>query len=429
MESSIDMNDRVFSRADILLPKSGLEKWSVIACDQHTSEPEYWEKVEKTVGDAPSTLRMMLPENLYKSPELPKLVEGVRTATRQYRENGIFDEFGDSYVYVERTLKNGKTRRGIVGKLDLEQYSGDSTSTAMVRATEGRVNEKMPVRISMRRGSPVECPHVMLLVDDPSRIIIEPLAGKKDSMQKLYDFELMEDGGHIAGWRVTGDIADDIDRSIAALADPYSFAARYGVSEDCPVMLFAAGDGNHSLATAKFCWEEIKAELSEKERENHPARYALVELVNIMDSALDFYPIHRVITGVEPERVKNSLLAFFPGAHEGFGEGHTVYCAIDGKTEPITLPASASTLAIGAFTAFLDSELERLGGEVDFVHGDDVAVKLSENPLTTSFLFSAVDKSSFFKSIVLEGVLPKKTFSMGEARDKRYYLECRLIER
>ena len=423
------MSNRIFSRADVLLPKEGFEKWSVIACDQHTSEPEYWAEVEEKVGNAPSTLRMMLPEHLYKSGRLRELVERVRRDTREIADSGILECFPDSYVYVERTLKNGKTRRGIVGKLDLESYSGDAVSTVPVRATEGRVNSKMPVRISLRRGSPLECPHVMLLVDDPSHIVIEPLTGKKESMRKLYDFELMEDGGHIAGWQVTGEAAEAVDRAIDALSDRCSFEARYGVGADCPVMLFAAGDGNHSLATAKYCWEEIKKKLPESEREDHPARYALVELVNIMDSALDFYPIHRVITGVEPEKVKAALTAFFPGAHAGFGEGHTIYCAVGGKTEPLTIPASAATLAIGAFTQFLDAELAGLGGEVDFVHGDDVAIKLSENPLTTSFLFSAVDKSSFFKSIVLEGVLPKKTFSMGEARDKRYYLECRTIER
>ena len=423
------MTNRVFSRADILLPGSGLEKWSVIACDQHTSEPEYWQRVRAAVGSAPSTLNMMLPEHMYKSAELPELVEKVRGTIREYSASGIFNKFENSYVYVERTLKNGRTRRGLVGKLDLEEYSGEPTSTAMVRATEGRVSEKMPVRISMRRGSPVECPHVMLLVDDPSRIVIEPLSGRKNEMEKLYDFELMEDGGRIAGWRVTGEAADKVDRAIDALADPCSFAARYGVEENCPVMLFAAGDGNHSLATAKFCWDEMKESLTPEDRENHPARFALVELVNIMDGALDFFPIHRVITGVEPKKVVDALLDFFPGAHRGFGEGHTIYCAIGGKAEPITLPASAATLAIGAFSAFMDAKFASLGGEVDFVHGDDVAVKLSENPMTTSFLFSAVDKASFFKSIVLEGVLPKKTFSMGEARDKRYYLECRSIEK
>lgn len=423
------MSNRIFSRADVLLPKEGFEKWSVVACDQHTSEPEYWARVEENVQNAPSTLRMMIPEHLYKSRGLRDLVEGVRRTTREYAESDLLECFPDSYVYVERTLKNGKIRRGIVGKLDLESYSGEAVSTAPVRATEGRVNSKMPVRISQRRGSPLECPHVMLLVDDPSHIVIAPLTGKKDSMRKLYDFELMEDGGRVAGWRVTGEAAEAVDRAIDALADRCSFEARYGVGPETPAMLFAAGDGNHSLATAKYCWEEIKKKLPEEELKDHPARYALVELVNLMDSALDFYPIHRVVTGVEPEKLKAALFRFFPGAHAGFGEGHTIYCAAGGRTEPLTIPASAATLAIGAVSQFLDSELEKLGGEVDYVHGDDVAVKLSENPLTTSFLFSAVDKSSFFKSIVLEGVLPKKTFSMGEAQDKRYYLECRKIER
>ncbi|MBO6010761.1 MAG: DUF1015 family protein, partial [Oscillospiraceae bacterium] len=188
------MSNRIFSRADVLLPKEGFEKWSVVACDQHTSEPEYWARVEENVQNAPSTLRMMIPEHLYKSRGLRDLVEGVRRTTREYAESDLLECFPDSYVYVERTLKNGKIRRGIVGKLDLESYSGDAVSSATVRATEGRVNSKMPVRISQRRGSPLECPHVRLLVDDPSHIVLAPLTGNQDSMRKLYDFELMEDG-------------------------------------------------------------------------------------------------------------------------------------------------------------------------------------------------------------------------------------------
>lgn len=419
---------RVFEAADILVPKSAdMTKWSVIACDQHTSEPEYWERVDRYVGQSPSTLRLMLPEHMYHSDRLHELIEETRKAMDEYYDKGIFKNVTDSYIYTERTLFSGKLRRGLVGKIDLEHYDYSDKSEALIRATEGVVKEKIPVRIRLREGARAEMPHVLILVDDPQCSLIEPLEQCKVSMEKLYDFDLMEDGGHISGYRVHSEAAGGIDQAIDKLMDPEGFSLRYGCKEG-PVLLFATGDGNHSLAAAKACWEKMKPLLTEAERAEHPARFALVELINIWDQALEFEAIHRVVFDCNPQQLLERLMDYYPGAKYGAGEGHNIRFFCGNQSGSITIPEDIAPLAIGALGSFLDCYLESESGRLDFVHGDDVLERLSRGENTIGFVLPAIDKSKFFASIIEGGSMPRKTFSMGNASDKRYYLECRGLE-
>lgn len=418
----------LFVPADILLPLGcDMTKWSVVACDQHTSEPEYWEGVDKFIGDNPSTLRMMLPEHMYKDTNLDEIVSDKKNAMSEYLKEGVFAVCEDSYVYVERKLYNGKVRCGLVGALDLECYDFAEGTKPAVRATEGTVMEKLPVRIRLREDAPVELTHVLVLVDDPKETIIEPLASKKDGLEKLYDFELMEKGGHITGYRVNGELAKGVKDAVAALADSEDFNRRYGISGE-PVMVFATGDGNHSLATAKVCWEKLKPSLTEEERKTHPARYALVEIINIRTDALDFQPINRVVFDIDPETMMEAMLDFFSGSYMGKGGDHEIVLTYGENAGIISIPKACGALAIGALTKFLDEYLPRVGGRIDFVHGDDVVVKLSRKPNRLGFILPAIDKGSFFLSIIEDGALPRKTFSMGSSNDKRFYLECRKIK-
>ena len=417
----------LFVPADILLPRGcDMTKWSVVACDQHTSEPEYWEQVDSFVGSAPSTLRMMLPEYLYTAPGLDRRVSNVGHAMADYVENGTFRVCENSYIYVERRLYNGSVRCGIVGALDLEAYDFAEGSKPAVRATEGTVVEKLPVRIRLRENAPVELTHVLMLADDPEETLIEPLAAEKSKLEKLYDFELMEKGGEISGYRVCGALAERVRNAIAALADKESFNRRYGLKDE-PLMVLAAGDGNHSLATAKACWEKLKPTLTKQERATHPARYALVEIVNIRTKSLDFQPIHRVVFDVDPKAMVEEMLDFFAGSRLGGGGEHEIALTYGETAGMISIPKSFGTLAVGALMKFLDEYVPRVGGRIDFVHGDDVTVKLSRKPNRIGFILPAIDKGDFFLSIIKDGALPRKTFSMGGANDKRYYLECRKI--
>ena len=417
----------LFVPADILLPVNcDMKKWSVVACDQHTSEPEYWERVDEFVGSAPSTLRMMLPEHTYNFPNLEELVSDTKASMAEYEAGGVFEVCENSYVYVERELYNGRLRRGIVGALDLECYDFAENTKPAVRATEGTVVEKLPIRIRLREGAPIELTHVLVLVDDPDMTLIEPLSDKKEEMHKLYDFELMEKGGHITGHRIAGALAERVKDSVAALADSKRFNGHYGLDNE-PVMVLATGDGNHSLATAKVCWENLKPTLSEEERKKHPARYALVEIVNIRDSSLEFQPINRVVFDIDPEVMVEAMLEFFPDSYLGPGGYHEI-CFVHGEqTGIISLPKDSGALAIGALSKFLDEYVPDVGGRIDFVHGDDVVVKLSQKPRRLGFVLPAIDKGNLFLSIIQDGALPRKTFSMGGSNDKRFYLECRRI--
>ena len=418
-----------FRPADILLPRDcDLSLWSVVACDQYTSQPEYWQRVEERVGRAPSALRLILPESCLEGPDVETDIMEINTTMSRYLREGRFREYPDSIFYVERTLDSGAVRRGLIGMVDLEQYDYEPGSGAPIRATEGTVLSRIPPRVAVRKNAPIELPHVMLLADDPDRTVIEPLSEHTDEMEPLYDFELMEQGGHLRGWRLTGEQKEQVHTALAALADPAAFRNRYHLVEDLPVLLFAVGDGNHSLATAKECYERQKRLTPPEHWATLPARYALVELDNLHDASLEFEPIHRLVFGAKPEELLSALEEYYPGAKRGDGAGHKL-AYVYGETQGvISVPDPAAQLPVGTLQNFLDWYLARHKGvRVDYIHGEDVVRKLAAQPDTVGFLLPAMGKEELFPTVIRDGVLPRKTFSMGEAHDKRFYLEARRI--
>ncbi len=410
-----------FGPGEILLPAPGrdLTRWSVVACDQYTSQPEYWQRVEQFVGDAPSAYKLILPESRLNEADVDRSIAAIQAEMDRYLAQGVLREVGTCLIYVERALSSGKTRRGLVGQADLDRYDFTPGSDALIRATEGTVLERIPPRVKVRQGAALELPHVMLLTDDPGRTVIEPLAAQTGEMELVYDFELMEEGGHLRGWKLTETQTAQVAAALAALAEPAAFQSRYRAPGKAP-LLFAVGDGNHSLATAKACHEADPA--------NPLARYALVELVNLHDEALEFAPIHRVLFGVEPEAVLADLKAACPGAYDGAGEGHVLRYVHAGGEGAITVPKSESQLAVGTLQSFLDRWLKaHAQARVDYIHGGDVTRALAAQPGNLGFLLPAMGKDELFPTVIFDGVLPRKTFSMGQARDKRFYLESRRI--
>ena len=409
-----------FRPADILLPKDAdMTKWAVVACDQFTSEPDYWARVEQTVGGAPSTLRMILPEAELKAPDVEEKIGKIDAAMDDYLARGLFQTLKNSLVYVERTQSDGRVRHGLVGMADLDAYDFTPGSGALIRATEGTVLERIPPRAKVRRGARVELPHVMLLIDDPDKTVIEPLTAEAAGMEKLYDFDLMEGGGHVAGYRLSDKQAGAVADALAGLCTDEAMEKKYGVSGAAP-LLFAVGDGNHSLATAKACRKE-------QGDANPLARFALVEVVNNHDDALQFEPIHRVLFGVDAKDFLAEFQRFYPNAHEGRGEGHVIEVVYDGYDGFLTVPDPRVQLAVGTLQAFLDEYGKTHGCEVDYIHGDDVTRELGKKPGNMGFLLPAMGKEQLFKTVMRDGVLPRKTFSMGHAQDKRYYIEARRI--
>ena len=394
---------RVFTPADILLPRvDDMTKWSCIACDQFTAEPEYWREAERIVGSEPSTLRLMLPEAWLGVRDSAAETRKIYAAMKDYVNRGIFRTVEQSFIYVERTLPSGAVRRGLVGKLDLECYDWAPGSATPVRATEGTVESRLPARVEVRRGATLEMPHIMVFIDDPENAVIPSAAGG----EALYDFELMLGGGHIRGSRVTGEAAE---RLTAALEAPEG------------AVRFAMGDGNHSLAAAKRCWEQIKRNLPESELETHPARYALAEIVNIHDEAVTFEPIHRVLLETVPRGFIEEAAARLP---RGKGQAVTL---LAGKREM----EIETGMPLGALVALVDELLgdwrREHGGEPDYIHGDEEARALGGKPSSVGVLLPRLEKAELFPYITEHGPYPKKSFSIGHAKDKRYYLECRAI--
>ncbi len=407
-----------FKTADILIPKAcDMSKWSVVACDQYTSEPEYWNAVTELVGDAPSTLKITLPEIYLEEPDVDNRVCEINKSMEKYLSDGFFAELKDSFILLKRKLADGNTRLGIIGAVDLEKYDYLPQSTAEIRATEGTVLERIPPRVRIRKDAPLELPHIMLLIDDPNKTVIEPLAEKSASLEKVYDFTLMQNSGSVEGFRVCGDDAAALTDALAVIADNFE-KNNNGAS-----LLFAVGDGNHSLATAKTCFENLKASVPEEVWKNHPARYALVEVVNLHDSSLDFEPIHRVLFDVAPDFI-SALKDNFAGA---VGGKKIEYNTQDECGE-IDTGIGSTGLIVDAVQKFLDNYLKSHSGRVDYVHGDEVTRSLGRSSGNASILLPKLDKSELFPSIAANGVFPRKTFSMGHACDKRFYLECRKIK-
>ncbi|MBQ2765451.1 MAG: DUF1015 domain-containing protein [Clostridia bacterium] len=414
-----------FYPADILLPnfaKSAemMRRWSCIACDQYTSEPEYWNAVEAEVGDAPSTLRITLPE-LYLS-ESAERIPKINAAMVDYT-SGILTERKSAMIYLERTQKNGKIRRGLIGALDLECYDYTKGAVSLVRATEGTVLERIPPRVKIREGASVELPHIMILIDDPDRTVIEPLIDKAAKYETAYDFDMMQNGGHALGRYLPEAEIKRVSDSLEALCDDAS--KTQGV--DAP-LVFAVGDGNHSLASAKAFWEQIKPSLTESQRAVHPARYALCEIVNIHDTALEFEPIYRVLFGVNPDSFMAEFREYIASLPESDIAAQSFeYVSADGTGE-IIAPNPTSLLPVGTLQVFIDNYLKsHPEAEVDYIHGIESTKKLASGKNAVGFIFKGMEKSELFPTVVRDGALPRKTFSMGEADDKRFYLEARRI--
>ena len=416
---------RYFFSADILLPdfsKCDGTKWAVIACDQHTGEPEYWHAAEALVNGAPSTLDLILPEVYLEETEarIP-----VINATMDAYLSDVLLAHKDSMIYLERTMADGRVRRGIVGCIDLEQYDYKKGATSLIRATEGTVLERIPPRVAIRRGASVELPHVMVLVDDPEKTVVEPLAKKTDGFSAAYDFDLMLGGGHVKGFFLDGDCQKEIESALGALITPEQMQARYG--EVYEPLLFAVGDGNHSLASAKAAYEEVKAALG-AEAENHPARYALVEIVNLHDEALDFEPIYRVMFGVSPAAVLEALREY-AGNLDGNERPQKVDYMHAGGEGSLVFRHPSQQLTVGTLQSFIDGYLAaHPEASVDYIHGEDVTEALARRENAIGFIFDGMGKEQLFKTVICDGALPRKTFSMGHAEDKRYYLECRKIK-
>ena len=414
-----------FKPADILLPRGcDLSLWSVVACDQYTSRPEYWQRVEDRVGRAPSALRLILPESCLEGPNVETDIMEINNTMSRYLREGRFQEYPDSLVYVERTLDSGKVRRGLVGMVDLAAYDYEPGADAAVRATEGTVLSRIPPRVAVRKNAPIELPHVMLLADDPNQALIEPLSAQTGEMEPLYDFQLMERGGRVKGWRLTQD-------QMAAAAQTLQ-GMRAQADRERGGLLFAVGDGNHSLATAKECYERRKGLTDPVQWPGLPSRYALCELVNLHDSSLEFEPIHRVVFGVKPEELLDALASYYPSAVQGRAGGHVLPFVINRWSQgEATVPQPQAQLPVGTLQNFLDDYIAaHPKARVDYIHGADEARALAgEREDAVAFLLPPMDKSDLFPTVVHDGVLPRKTFSMGEAHDKRFYLEARKIRK
>ena len=416
-----------FGPADILLPQNcDLTRWAVVACDQYTSQPEYWQRVERLVGNAPSALHLILPESSLEGPNVETDIMDVTNTMSRYLRKGVFRECPNALIYVERTLESGRVRKGLVGMVDLEEYDYEPRAATRIRCTEGTVMNRIPPRVAVRKNAPIELPHAMILSDDPQKTVVEPCTAVTDRLEKVYDFELMEHSGHLRGWLLDGPEQARVAAALRVLADPDSYHARYGAQG--PVMLFAVGDGNHSLATAKACYERQKTMTPPEEWANLPARYALVELANLHDPSLEFEPIHRVLFGVEPAALLADLRDSFPDAYEGIGEtGHVLRYIYAGGVGAITVPQPVAQLPVATLQGFLDQWLHSHKGRIDYIHGADVVRALASQPGNLGFLLPAMGKEELFPTVIRDGALPRKTFSMGEAQDKRFYLEGRKI--
>jgi hypothetical protein len=424
----------------IFLPKPGidLQKWSVIACDQFTSEPEYWKRVEKMVGSLPSTYNLVLPEVFLGTEQENIHTSRTKTCMRSYLQQGLFDCY-EQMILVERSF-GAKVRHGLMMALDLEQYNFNQGSQSLIRATEGTIIERLPPRIKIRESAILELPHILVLIDDPMNTMIGPLLSQKDKLPRLYDFDLMLSSGHLAGWVVDQPLLEaGVIHALENLANPETFYSKYQVSRDQNILLFAVGDGNHSLATAKAIWEKIKHQVSP----NHPARYALVEIINVHDEGLDFAPIHRVLFDVK-EDFHTGMAAYFGS---GFSyqscqdqdemvravsrqttESHVIGVIQQAGFELITIANPASNLPVGTLQPFLDRWLDQgKASKIDYVHGTTSACMLGALPGNVGFYLPVMAKSELFKTVILDGTLPRKTFSMGEAIEKRFYMEARQI--
>jgi hypothetical protein len=427
----------------ILLPQPAIDpyKWAVIACDQFTSQPEYWQQVQEIVGDAPSTYHMILPEAYLDTPEEEARIQSTQEKMQTYLDSSIFREVND-FIYVIRTVE-GKSRRGLMICLDLEHYDYNKGAQTLIRATEGTILDRLPPRIRIRENAPLELPHILVLFDDPNDTVFGPIDEQLESLETLYDFDLMLDSGYLRGLRLAGEnLQSHIFDSLRQLIDPETFAEKYNLKPGrYEPLLFAMGDGNHSLATAKAVWEKLKPKVGM----NHPARYALVEIENVHDPALKFEPIHRLLFGVQGDMIESlrqfwgeklsvkslaSTQAMVEIVDQAIEPWHQIGMVSEEGVRLVEVRDPNDNLPVGTLQKFLNSILKIDGAEkIDYVHGTDVLLEKSALEGNVGFYVPGMDKSELFKTVILDGALPRKTFSMGEAREKRFYMECRRIQR
>lgn len=399
-----------FRSADILIPNcSDMKKWSVVACDQYTSEPEYWQEADRYVGDAPSSLRLVLPEVYLGKPDAAARIEKINRTIDSYLNSGIFKEYKGSMICLERRQSNGKVRRGIVGAIDLEEYDYRPGSRSQIRATEATVAERIPARLEIRKNAKIELPHTMILIDDPEDSVIGGVFGEKGV---VYSFDLMGGGGSVKGSLLSEKEISAVDSALAKLREK---------SE----MLFAVGDGNHSLAAAKEHYERLKRENPGRDLSNHPARYALCEIVNLHSEALEFEAIHRIVR--VPDQYNLIMEMSLALGLSGISSEQRVRIHRNFTVRELYIREPLSKLSVGSVQAFLDKYISTHGGEIDYIHGDTTLKRLAAEPGVIGFEFAPLGKDQLFPAVVADGALPRKTFSMGEAADKRYYLEARRI--
>lgn len=405
--------------ADILLPRANQDpvKWGVVACDQFTSDQAYWQALDTLVGDAPSALRITFPE-IYLGQGDEARIQSINARMNDYLSAGIFTEYKQAIILSERTLANGEKRTGLVMAFDLEQYDYAVGSTSLIRATEGTILNRLPPRISIRQNAPLELPHIMILLDDPENLLFGSLKGEQMvSHTTVYDTPLSMGGGHLRGRLLSPQAQAATAEALRAIANQSAFEKRNGLAEGTPMLLYAMGDGNHSLACAKACWGQLKPSLTPEQIQNHPARFALAELVNLYDASLVFEPIHRVVFGVDADHLLSEL---------DCGSGHAVTAVTSAGEQQIHVHKT-DELPVGSLQNALDAYLEKHGGTVDYIHEPETVHRLGAIEGSAGFLLPEFKKEQLFPAVILGGALPRKTFSMGEGRDKRYYFEARRI--
>lgn len=428
----------------ILVPRKNVDmsKWSVVACDQYTSEHNYWSGISQDIGESPSTLRLIYPEaylDIEDGAKKADRISAIHIHMKSYLEDDIFEELTDTVILVERKFSSGKTRCGLMLALDLERYDYSTGSQSLIRATEGTILNRLPPRIKIRENALLELPHIMVLIDDRDRTVIEPLLKQTEQFAKAYNFSLMKGSGSIRGWKIEQEqYIESIYRSLSNLSDPVNFKKKYGIPDNDKVLLFAMGDGNHSLATAKACWDNLKKTLTSEEIETNPARYALVEIINLHDEGLEFEPINRLLFNVDSSNFLKTFCEFF---------NKKGCCARTSRVNPPELPGShviryisskstgylvvdspVSNLDVATLQSFIDLYIkENPAATVDYVHGEDVTKKIGSMEGNMGFFLSPMNKNELFKTVLKDGALPRKTFSMGEAAEKRFYLEARKI--
>lgn len=421
-------------------PEIDLEKWAVVACDQYTSQPDYWCKVQKLVGDAPSTLRLTLPEIWLEETDAPERIKAISRTMEEYQTNGLLRPTAPGMMLVRRQMEGVTAPRwGLVMAVDLEAYDYREGSNSPIRPTERTVPQRIPARLAVREAATLELPHILLLIDDPQRSVIEPVVAIRDELEKAYDTPLMLGGGQLTGWFIPeGPLPDKIQQALETLAAPERLRERYGAPGDAPALQFATGDGNHSMAAARARWEQIRETLTPQQRLEHPARWALAEVVNLQDESLEIEPIHRLVAGVNPQTVLQDAVNYFAaqGAHAQLLEQApekedpwAVRWVAGEKTGWLCIqPNGRWALPVAALQAFLDDRLPHWqGAKPDYIHGEETLCNLCAGAQSIGFVLPEFRKEDLFRGVVLDGVLPRKTFSMGRAQDKRYYMEARRI--